>query len=47
MTKPNRHKSIRLDEMHSRVLRKLDDILAKPFSVIFENLWWSGKVVKD
>ncbi|CAM4681894.1 unnamed protein product [Lepidochelys kempii] len=41
------HKSMGPDALHPRVLKKLADVIAEPFAIIFENSWRSGEVPDD
>ncbi|KAK4816201.1 hypothetical protein QYF61_012666 [Mycteria americana] len=41
------HKSMRPDEIHPRVLKKLADVLTKPLSIIYQQSWLTGEVPAD
>ncbi|PKU46175.1 rna-directed dna polymerase from mobile element jockey-like [Limosa lapponica baueri] len=41
------HKSMRLDEIHPRVLRELAGELTKPLSIIYQQSWSTGEVPDD
>ena len=38
------YKSVRPDSVHPRVVKKLNNVVAKPLSIIFENSWLLGEV---
>jgi len=41
------HKSVGLDGLHPRVLRKLAGVIAEPLSAIYQCSWLSGEVPED
>ncbi|GAB0186048.1 mitochondrial enolase superfamily member 1 [Grus japonensis] len=41
------HKSMGLDGIHPRVLRKLAEVLTKPLSIIYQQSWLTGEVPVD
>ena len=41
------HKSMGLDGLHPRVLRELEDVVAKPLSIILRQSWLTGGVPVD
>ncbi|GAB0183609.1 mitochondrial enolase superfamily member 1 [Grus japonensis] len=41
------HKSMGLDGIHPRVLRKLAEVLTKPLSTIYQQSWLTGEVPVD
>lgn len=41
------HASMVPDKMYRRVLMELTNVIVKPFSMIFENLWQSGEIPVD
>lgn len=43
----NAHRSMSPDGMHPRVLRKLAEVIAKPFSIIFERSSRTDEVPED
>ncbi len=47
LQKLDAYKSMELDGLHPRVLRKLEDVVAKPLSIILRQSWLSGNVPLD
>ncbi|KGL84127.1 RNA-directed DNA polymerase from mobile element jockey, partial [Tinamus guttatus] len=47
LRKVDTHRSMGPDGMHSRVLRELAEVIAKPLSIIFERSWRTGVVPED
>lgn len=41
------HKSMGPDELHPRMLTELTEVIAKPFSTIYQHSWLSGEVPED
>ena len=47
LQKLDAYKSMELDGLHPRVLRKLEDVVAKPLSIIFQQSWLTRGVMVD
>ncbi|CAM4583511.1 unnamed protein product [Lepidochelys kempii] len=47
LEKLDMHKSMGLDALHPRVLKELEDVIAEPLAIIFENSWRSEEVTDD
>lgn len=45
--KLNRHKSMGLDDLESRFLKELADVVAKALSILLKKSWKSGKVPSE
>lgn len=45
--KPDSNKSMSADEIHPQVLRKIANVIAKPYSMIFESSWSTGNLSGD
>ncbi|GAB0179728.1 mitochondrial enolase superfamily member 1 [Grus japonensis] len=41
------HKSMGLDKIHPRILRELAEVLTKPFSITYQQLWITREVPVD
>lgn len=41
------YKSMKTNDMHSRILKELSDVVAELLSITFEKLWLSGEVLGD
>ena len=41
------YKSMKTNDMHSRILKELSDVIAELLSITFEKLWLSGEVLGD